>query len=91
MFRKLLEDAWKISKQYQNSSASTSNLPENEEQDQESCQLSKRLRFDEEKSANYCIICCISKYKGDTKLYRISERHSAKTLLSAACFFKDDV
>ena len=44
------------------------------------------------KSTTYCITCSKSRCKGDdTKLYRISEQHSAKKLLSAARLFKDDV
>ena len=59
-------------------SASTSNSAENEEQAQETCPSSKRLRFDEKKSTNYYIICSKSECKGVTKLYRISEQHSSK-------------
>ena len=72
-------------------SVSTSNSVENKEQGQETCRSSKVLTFDEKKSATYCIICSKSKCKGNTKLYRISEHHSAKNLLSSARFFKDDV
>ena len=43
------------------------------------------------KSTTYCIICSNSKFKNDTKLYRISEQHSAKNLISEASFFYDDV
>ena len=59
-------------------SASTSNSVENEEQGQETCRSSKSLRFDEKKSTIYFIICSKSKCKGDSKLYRTSEHHSAK-------------
>ena len=38
-----------------------------------------------------CIICNQFKCKGDIKLYRIGERQSAKNLLLAARFFKDDI
>ena len=71
-------------------SASTSNSVEKEEQGQETCRSTKWFRFDEKKSTTICIICRKSKYKGDTKLYKISEHHSAKNFLPAAHFFKDD-
>ena len=58
---------------------------------QETCQSSKRWRFDEKKSTTYCIICSKSKCKSDTKFYTISEHHRAKILLLATRFFKDDV
>ena len=72
-------------------SASIMTSADSEEQDQETCQSSKKFRFNKKKPTTYCIICSKSKCKNDTKLYGISEQHNAKNLMSAARFFKNDV
>ena len=69
---------------------SPSDSAENEEQGQETCRSSKRLRFDEKKPTAYRIICSKLKCKRDTKLCRMNEKRSAKSL-STARLFKDDV